>query len=72
MRLVWTSRGVCVTGKGVDEQNRVVGGFVQFAPGLVGQADLGKAAAELRLERAYGVMGFALEGRGVASAGPRV
>jgi hypothetical protein len=56
----------------VDEQNRVVGGFVQFAPGLVGQGNLRKGAAELRLERAYRVMGFALKGRGVASAGPRV
>ena len=72
VRFGGASRGVRVSGEGVDEQYRVVGGFVQLAPGLVGQGDLAKASAEFRLERAYGVMGFALEGRGVASAGPRV
>jgi len=56
----------------VDEEYRVVGGFVQLAPGLVGQGDLGKVPAELRPERAYGVVGIALKGRGVASAGPLV
>ena len=70
MRLVGAPRGVRVSCEGVDEEYRVVGGLVHLAPGLVGQGDLGKVPSELRLERAYGEVGFALEGRSVASAGP--
>ena len=49
------SRGVRVSGQGVNEQYGVIGGVVELAPGLVGQGDVPQASAEFGLEGAYAV-----------------
>jgi hypothetical protein len=39
----------------VDEQYGVVGGIVEFAPGLIGKGDVPQSSAEFGLEGAYPV-----------------
>jgi hypothetical protein len=63
---------VRVAGEGVDDEDGVLAGGIQFAPGFVGERDLSQASAEFRLEVAYEVVEFARSGRSLPSPGPRV
>jgi hypothetical protein len=63
---------VRVAGEGVDDEDGVLAGSIQLAPGFVGERDLSQASAEFRLEVAYAVVEFARSGRSLPSPGPRV
>jgi hypothetical protein len=56
----------------VNDEDGVLPGCIELAPGLVGERNLFQVAAEFRLEGAYSMEAFVRSGRGSVSAGPRV
>jgi hypothetical protein len=63
---------VGVAGQRVNNENRVLSGSVELAPGLVGERNLFQVAAEFRLKGAYSMKMLVRTGRGSVSPGPRV
>jgi hypothetical protein len=63
---------VRVSSQRVNDEDGVLPGCIELAPGLVGERNLFQVAAEFRLEGAYSMEAFVRSGRGSVSAGPRV
>ena len=61
-----------VASQRVNNEDGVLPGCIELAPGLVGERNLFQVAAEFRLEGAYPMKMLVRPGRGSVSPGPRV